>query len=507
MKKIVFTLLLAGGLLSSCDMDKKPYGSLDDTTAIQTLNDCARFRNGLYSSLRSITSGSWLYFSEIQMDLFQGIVGNGNRVGTIANGNLLSSDSDVAGYWSSMYSVINSANYIIEKMDAIAESGEFDESDLETLNRYNAEAHFVRAYCYYWLADHFCDSYTNVTGTAEAKGLPLVTVYNPTADRSKYPGRSTQDETYDLIDEDLTKAYDGLKAYEQNNTSAAPAPNAAYVNTNTVLALQARIALLKGENDLAISKAQAVINSGVYELTSIADYATLWSEDTGTEVILRPFMSNTELGNSVSATTFLTDNEESADYIPCYDKLVLYGDGDVRGDVFFAWFPNLKSSGTNIPAYVFYKFPGNESLKTGSQRNFYNMTKPFRLSELYLIVAEAANSKGDASTANTYLNDLRRERIEGYEDVNLSGSTLTQAIREERLKELIGEGFRLSDLRRWKQGFTRDGSYPIQSVSDAFVAAGKNLSYAAGDYRFVWPIPSDEIQVNPQLEGQQNPGY
>jgi hypothetical protein len=39
------------------------------------------------------------------------------------------------------------------------------------------------------------------------------------------------------------------------------------------------------------------------------------------------------------------------------------------------------------------------------------------------------------------------------------------------------------------------------------VAAGKNLSYAAGDYRFVWPIPSDEIQVNPQLEGQQNPGY
>ncbi|MDE5702785.1 MAG: RagB/SusD family nutrient uptake outer membrane protein, partial [Bacteroides sp.] len=91
---------------------------------------------------------------------------------------------------------------------------------------------------------------------------------------------------------------------------------------------------------------------------------------------------------------------------------------------------------------------------------------------------------------------------------NLSGNALTQAIRDERLKELIGEGFRLSDLRRWNEGFTRDSSYPISpDIEGFFVNAGKTLSYQPGDYRMVWPIPATEIQSNPQLDGQQNPGY
>jgi hypothetical protein len=508
MKKIVFTLLLAGGLLTSCDMDKKPYGSLDDTTAIETLNDCARFRNGLYSSMRGMTSGGRVIYPEIQMDMFQGLMSNGNRIGTFSNGNVLSSDQDIESLWAGSYSVINSANYIIEKMEGLQENKEWDEDDLVTLRRYDAEARFVRAYCYYWLVDHFCDTYSSANATAEAKGVPIVTVYNPTADRSKYPGRSTQDEAYTLIAEDLDAAYTGLKAYEQAVASAAPAPNSAYINSNTVLALQARIALLKGDYKTAISKAESVINSGTYALTSIADYENLWVNDEGNEVIFRPFMSNTELGNSFSSTTFMTDNDESADYIPCYNILDLYGEGDIRFDTFFGVNYSLKVNGASIPAYIFTKYPGNETLKTGTARNFYNMAKPFRLSELYLIVAEAAAADGQATVANTYLNDLRRERIEGYEDVNLSGSTLTQAIRDERLKELIGEGFRLSDLRRWKQGFTRDSSYPANpSVADYFISPGKTLSYDSSDYRYVWPIPSVEIQTNPQLDGQQNPGY
>lgn len=507
MKKIIFTLLLAGGLLTSCDMDKKPFGSLDDTTALQSVNDCYRFRNGLYSSLRAITAGSYLYFPEIQMDIFQGIVGNGNREGNFSNGDIISSDSDIESFWASMYTRINSANYLIEKIDGLLETGEWTDDDKATLKRYEAEALFTRAYCYYWLADHFCETYSSANADSEGMGLPLVSVYNPTADRSKYPGRSTQNETYAFIEADLEEAYSELLAYEKLDAQAAPAQNASYVNSNTVLALQARIALLKGDKKTALSKAETVINCGVYALTSAADYKKLWSEDTGTEVIFRPFMSNTELGSS-TGSAFLSDSEESADYIPCFNVLEMYDDNDVRFDAFFTPYTNLKSNGSLIAAYAFNKFPGNESLKTSSARNFVNMTKPFRLSELYLIAAEAANSDNQTEKANKYLNDLRSERITDYESVSLTGSTLTQAIRDERFKELIGEGFRISDLRRWKQGFTRDSSYPINPVvTDAFVAAGKSVSYQAGDHRFVWPIPSDEIQVNPQLEGQQNAGY
>ena len=238
-------------------------------------------------------------------------------------------------------------------------------------------------------------------------------------------------------------------------------------------------------------------------------YANLWSKDEGTEVLFRPFMSSTELGNATGATCFLTDNEESAWYIPTQEMLMLYDEGDIRFDAFFTVYKSLKSNGLTVAAYVFNKFPGNETLKTGTQRNFVNMMKPFRLSEQYLIAAEAAANSNDATKANKYLNELRANRIQGYEAENLNGNALVKAVRTERLKELIGEGFRLSDLRRWGEGFTRDGSYDAinPKVEECFVVAGRFVSYPADDYRFVWPIPATEIQSNPQLDGQQNPGY
>ena len=44
-------------------------------------------------------------------------------------------------------------------------------------------------------------------------------------------------------------------------------------------------------------------------------------------------------------------------------------------------------------------------------------------------------------------------------------------------------------------------------TGEFYPAGGNDLSYTAGDHRFVWPIPSAEIESNPQMEGQQNDGY
>lgn len=38
-------------------------------------------------------------------------------------------------------------------------------------------------------------------------------------------------------------------------------------------------------------------------------------------------------------------------------------------------------------------------------------------------------------------------------------------------------------------------------------AAYNNLTIPVGDYRFLWPIPSNEIYANQTLEAQQNPGW
>lgn len=504
MKKIFLTLLMTGALISSCDMDVKPYGSLDDTTAIQSLNDCYRFRNGLYNSLKGLTTGSYVYITDLQADEFQATVSYGNRNGIVHAGTFTSAEGTFESYWAGCYSVITSANYIIEKMDVLRNGNTLDNDQLIDLDRYEAEAKFIRAYCYFALAQRFCEPYTSEIGSKEGMGLPIVTTYDPTGDSSKYPGRSTQDETYKFINDDLTDAFNGLTLYETKNKEYL-APEAIYLSTNAVKALQARIALFKGDNATALSKSEEIINSGIYSLAEISEVKKMWKEDKTNEAILKIHMTNTELGSSTGGA-YLGTKLNSADYIPSYETISLYDENDIRSQVYFdTW--ELSVEGGTYSTVVFNKYPGNDELMTGSDPNFVNMSKPFRLAELYLIAAEAASTT-DEDKANKYLNDLREKRIEGYERTTYSGQALINEIRLERQKELLGEGFRLTDLNRWGLGFQRGVSHPENPEIESILAVnGKGLSYSTNDYRFVWPIPSAEMQTNPQLKGQQNKGY
>ena len=135
------------------------------------------------------------------------------------------------------------------------------------------------------------------------------------------------------------------------------------------------------------------------------------------------------------------------------------------------------------------------------------MPKLFRLSELYLIKAEAAYELGDEGTANQALQDLRAQRMLTPPTESYSGTTLRDEIRLERTRELMGEGFRMSDLRRWNLPFHRVTGFPGYNTDALIRDLDKNVAYTAGDHRYVWPIPQDEIETNPQIAGQQNPGY
>ena len=502
MKKVYISLMLLLGLLSSCNMDKAPYGSLDETSAIQSMNDLSRLRNGVYTRLRSMTSGSWVTYSDIQMDQFHGLTSNGNRVGIISNGLINSSDGDLEGFFSGCYSVIANMNYLIEQCDKMATT--MGEENQVTIARYKAEACFARAYAYFYLIDHYCQPYAKVDPSAAYTGVQIVTKYEPTGDITKYPSRSTLADSYTFVEKDLETAYNGLKAYEATDDKAV-APNAAYLSSYAVAAMQARVALVKGDYPAAKQKADEVINSGKYALTEIADYAKLWSEDTGTEVIFRPYMSDVEGLSSTGEAYTASSAETSADYIATYATLGMFDDNDVRFDTYFKiW--ELDIEGTKVNSFVFLKYPGNAALRTTAENNYMNMPKPFRLSEMYLVAAEAAaQSNGDASP---YLNALMSKRITGYAETVYPAATVMTTIKAERKRELLGEGFRMSDLRRWNEGFKRDGDHPENpALNDFIVAAGANLGYAADDYRFTWPIPKTEMDSNPNLKGQQNPGY
>lgn len=513
MKKIFLGLAVLASALTSCDMDTTRYGVISTENGIETVADAERFLNGIYINLRGTSAGTQFAAPDIQMDQFVGTISNGNRLGTFSTGQIVVSDQDITGWYESFYNGINSVNYFIPRVEAIIENTELSEEQKAQLNSFIGEAHFARAFYYSYLFDKFVD-YKEADLDAPGKGLQLVTVYNPSGNRLSYVGRSTIRETVTYINAELTAAFDALRAWETSGEGHFEnvGPNSGRVCSYTVEALQARMALLSKDYATALAKAEDVINSEEYALCGIDTYQQMWVNDEGDELI---FVPNAIVGNGgigIGVNWLQSNAKNCSDYLPTAATLLAYGEGDIRMDSFFEFYA-IEDAGINAPAYAFSKFPGNPALWSTTSNNLLNKAKPFRLSELYLIAAECCATDGpvkNEAKANAYLNDLRSARIDGYEAVTYNGNALVNAIRAERAKELIGEGFRMSDLRRWGLGFTRTAAYEtigfnalvpyVQNITD-------NVSYQPGDYRFIWPIPYREMSVNPQLAGQQNPRY
>lgn len=522
MKKILFSIFAIGLVLTSCDMDQNRPGSMTDTEAIESVANLKSFRNGIYSSIRTLASGEYITNTEIQMDQFNLLAEGGGQGMRMSTASFNSSSDEVTGPYQGCYSVLKNVNFALQRAEILAESGRVSEYDMPEFNRYIGEIHFFRAYIYYYLFDHYCVAYDPAKGEDPALGLQLVTKYDPTGDTSKYPGRSTMNATIELINSDLATAYDYIKAFEDAATANASAllkPNANYVSSLCVAAMQARVALSTKDYATAVTKSQEVINSQVYALAEDEDYEDMWATDEGSELIWAPFVDAQEaayVGSFMSAFAFYQNYPTRVTFAPSARTLNAYGttSAERRKDVRWSAFISargksnpLQIGSTMVTGYIFTKFPGNPALVSGT--NYYkNAPKPFRIAEQYLILAEAAAENGQSSIALRALNDLRKARITGYSDASYAGETLINAIRDERAKELIGEGFRMSDLRRWGLGFTRDGSNPgSESMQEAFVPGNLTIVYAPNDYRYTWPIPYDEMQISPALAGQQNPGW
>ena len=512
-------MLLGAMAFSSCDMDLKPVGTLDEETAIQNSRDMRKFRNTLYTNLRSVTSGAFVYLTDIQLDGFNGLISNGNNLSDFSYGQIYPTNENVTTYWSGNYVMISNANALIGKAEELMASSTSTDEEKVAFARYKGEAQFTRALGYFNLVEHFSKPYTQTDPNTKASGVPLVTTYSPTDDVTKYPGRATLAETYALIDADLQAAYDALKAYEESGytdkyTENYETDKTAYLTSYAVAAMQARVALVKGDYQTAYDKATSIISSNKYKLVLRSAFTKMWKNDTGSEIIFQPFMSDQEKGGS-NGVIFQKEDESDPYYIPNYGTLMMFveNEGDIRYDAWFKTYNDFQIEGTSYKAYIFCKYPGNASINT-TKNEFVNKTKVFRTSEMYLIAAEAgARLGGDKlSKANQYLNDFCKKRYSGYQNKTYSANELINQTLQERKREFIGEGMLWSDLRRTNQGFQRISTFDIgdpefDKINAVMFNVGKNLKYDAGDYRFTWPIPKDEMDSNPQLKGQQNPGY
>ncbi len=225
----------------------------------------------------------------------------------------------------------------------------------------------------------------------------------------------------------------------------------------------------------------------------------------------------------------------------------------IRNDEFFEGNSNYSNVGDD-DAYVTQYCPtGYQTIKgydPSTAHSGYNLEDAdgiaYRYAETLLINAEAKAELGTITQADLdrTINKLR-DRVGmphlsttvGFTDPNWPDygytlSPLLQEIRRERRIELAGEGFRFADICRWKAGpivnnvMTYVGKkissestmaanglrsnegyvivYPNYTNSDLVYQAG--LSRTWEDKMYLYPIPTGELQRNPNLL-PQNPGW
>lgn len=506
MKKIIIIAVSAlTALLASCNMDKFPHSSILESEGVKTMSDAEQLRVSIYTPTKGIMAGGRVDIEELRGGMFNAMADFGNFYGSFHSWMMQANDTDVESLWYSDYGVIASVNYAIgsyEKLLADEES-ELTADNKAAIANYLAEAHVTRALAYWDLVTKFCAAYDPATAN-EVLGLPLSTVYNPTSDVTKYPGRSSLAETYQLITDDLNAALD---------ITTVGVTNSNYYTKDVVKALLARVQLNMKDWSNAAKNAQDVINSNTYTLASNeSELQSLYNLDQSNELLFVVAGSQNDKP-SATGSLYIYDSEKrdgstpDPQYIPSQTLLDLYGEGDMRYPIFFQTREiTVEGAGTeNLE--LMWKFVGNPEFRVAAEQlNYINVSK-IRISEMYLTLAEAAAMMGDAGlqTAQTYLNQLRAARITDYVDESYTARDVLTAIKDEWSREFCGEGFRMINLKRWGDKMVRG-----TSQNAAMTKAETNydgLERDMTDSRCLWPIPKKEMDVNPQMKGQQNPGY
>lgn len=512
MKKIyaiVFSVLSFG--LTSCEMDLKPYNAIPDTDALQSYTDFVNMRTGLYSPLRGFNSGTYLLTPEIMTDNFNAMVGFSNSYGDMYRWQFTAETGDFQTIWGGFQGLISRCNYVLDysaKVD-FSDNEKFTAQQVTECKQIIGEAYFLRAYCIFNLAQYFSADYEANTASQPNSGVAFTTTYAPTSDNSKYPARATLAETYEQIKKDIEAAKPLIPATPTSLNKTNPV---AYISQDVITALEARVALAMDDYATAAQKAVALINSEKYSLCATAEeLVDMWHNDNTPESIWQlPIPSANELA-SQTGQYFLPYNDGSTpDYIPSGDFLAIWSNNDLRLDAYFQTKDLTTSNGTQGTLLEFNKYPDDSNIhqnvvKTESGR-WQSEPKVFRIAEMYLIAAEAYAQSGNVAEGAKYLNELQKNRFAGFvENVYGNATELMNEIQNERRREMVMEGTRLFDLKRWKMGVKRTSTQKDDMCLFPGSTVTTKLVKTANDPKMLLPIPKAETDANPQIV--QNPGY
>ncbi len=460
---LLITIIIAG---SSCkkQLDLHDGDSFTSVNAFITLDDVQQGANDAYGRYSAITND--MYVSALLSDeakLGPDNSGQGTFTYRYQFGSNNTSGGDVVEAWSEYPGIIDQVNRVLPYIPTV--TAKPDQEYRRDILKGQLLA--LRGIAYFELLE----AYSNIYSASDPLGVPISLVSDPL----QKPARKSMGEVMTQINTDLSDARALLPAVTPADFSDT------VMNQINIAAYQARIALYRKDYDAAITAATEVINSGVKPLVTGSDFAGIWTDDNNYEVLFRRRYASS--GDGAIGTLFTTTAGNV--YVAPSDKLIaMYDVADIRKDTYIG----VNGSGNNYVNKFF------SSSKGGCVVDI----KACRIAEMYLIRAEAyaRSSSPNLVAGAADLNLLRTNRITGYVDETFGTATdLANAVMDERFKELAFEGFRFFDLKR--------NSLPVERLASDASAAWQTLP--AGNFRFVLPIPSDEILANPNI--QQNPGY
>ncbi len=406
----------------------------------EMMNSSRQFTSGYTTLFAGMAADELYYYSPSNRDEFV------NNQITLSNHNLLTSS-----FWQPAYRYIYTANLCIEGLQQSAGVSP------QIRNRLIGEAKFIRAFSYFHLVNLFGDV-----------PLVLTTDYKTNATLP----RTDTSKVFQQIIFDLEEAKALLP-------STYPTPVKARPNKYAAAALLAKVYLYRRDWNNAEATSFLIISSGQYSLeTNLANVFL----QTSNESIWQLYPSNANFNTYEGNQIIPSSNSSSPTFLMRPGLLNAFEAGDLRK---LNWTKSRTFSSQTLWYPYKYKVRGGNSSVPLTE--CYSI---FRLSDIYLIRAEARTQLNNVTGAQGDINIVRNRAGLSNTMANTQ-ATLLLAIEQERRIELFAEwGNRWYDLKRTNR---------VNDIISVLKPATWNLTDA------LWPIPIDQITRNPFLT--QNAGY
>jgi hypothetical protein len=466
--KLVLTVVSLGALLTaSCQketLDQAPQASLSAAGAIKDAATVNAATLGIYSGFQSGNYWGLRYFAFADM-----YADNINWVGTfpsfaqIVNRQILPDNTELVSMWNSMYSTINRANTVIAAVPGITDPTLVKDNAL-------AEARVLRANVYFDLIRFWGGSRTGFNKVGGV-GVPLILTPTLTEADAAPKTRATEAAVMGQVIADLDFAI-GVSTF--GNTAAT-----GRVGKDYAKALRARVALYMGDNTTALTYSNELIASGRYTLTPGATYKDIWANKNTKESLWEIQYEPTN-SNSIAFFYYTTATGGRNEIATTSGLNTAHEAGDLRQAI------NATTTGgsaTNLKTLKYTR------VGTGDDN-----VVMFRLSELYLIRAEARAQIGtDLVGALADVNVVRARAGLAASAAATTADLMTAILRERRI-ELAHEGHRFFDLKR------------TNLLATTLGAATFGITTADNTFRALWPIPQREVLTSGGIIAQ-NTGY